>query len=171
MNITVGEGNAEYGIPQSTTTNSALQLDLSKVDWYAFNENYGTDQEKYLVKYIEQAYDSLKAKYNDIYLLRNERHFQLYSFNEGLPFEPDFVLFLSNTKNDKQIIYQLFIEPKGQPYILKDVKKEIFLKQIKQEHKLDTVFENKEFKLIGMPFYNEQLKKNEFENSFDTLLK
>lgn len=50
LNITVGEGNAEYGIPQSTTTNSALQLDLSKVDWYAFNENYGTDQEEVFSK-------------------------------------------------------------------------------------------------------------------------
>ena len=165
LNITVGDGNAEYGIPQSTTTNSALQLDLSKVDWYAFNENYGTDQEKYLVKYIEQAYDSLKDKYSDIYLLRNEKHFKLYSFDEGLPFEPDFVLFLTNTKNDKQIIYQLFIEPKGQPYIQKDEKKEIFLKQIEKIHKLDTVFENKEFKLIGLPFYNEQLKKTEFEKN------
>ena len=171
LNITVGEGNAEYGIPQSTTTNSDLQLDLSKVDWYAFNENYGTDQEKYLVKYIEQAYDSLKAKYNDIYLLRNEKHFKLYSFDDGRPLEPDFVLFLKEKEKLKPIIYQLFIEPKGQQLIATDQWKENFLKQIEQEYKFDTVFENKEFKLIGMPFYNEQLKKIEFENSFDKLLK
>ena len=170
LNITVGEGNAEYGIPQSTTTNSALQLDLSKVDWYAFNENYGTDQEKYLVKYIEQAYDSLKAKYNDIYLLRNEKHFKLYSFDDGRPLEPDFALFLKEKEKSKPIIYQLFIEPKGQQLIATDQWKEDFLKQIEQEHKLDTVFENKEFKLIGMPFYNEQISKNEFVEKMDSLV-
>lgn len=169
LNITVGEGNAEYGIPQSTTTNSALQLDLSQVDWYAFNENYGTDQEKYLVKYIEQAYDSLKDKYNDIYLLRNEKHFKLYAFEDGRPLEPDFVLFLKEKEKSKPIIYQLFIEPKGQQLIATDQWKEDFLKQIEQEHKLDTVFENKEFKLIGMPFYNEQLKKNEFDTKLQSI--
>ena len=169
LNITVGEGNAEYGIPQSTTTNRDLQLDLSKVDWYAFNENYGTDQEKYLVKYIEQAYDSLKAKYNDIYLLRNEKHFKLFSFDDGRPLEPDFVLFLKEKVKSKPIIYQLFIEPKGQQLIDKDKWKEDFLKQIEQEHTLDTVFENKDFKLIGMPFYNEQLSKEILIVNFNPL--
>lgn len=170
LNITVGEGNAEYGIPQSNTTNSDLQLDLSKVDWYAFNENYGTDQEKYLVKYIEQAYDSLKANYSDIYLLRNEKHFKLYSFDDGRPIEPDFVLFLKEKGKSKPIIYQLFIEPKGQQLITTDQWKEDFLKQIEKEHMLDTVFENKDFKLIGMPFYNEQIKKNEFFEKMDSLV-
>ena len=164
LNITVGEGNAEYGIAQSATTNPALHLDLSTVDWYAFNENYGTDQEKYLVKYIEQAYESLKDKYVDIYLLRNEKHFKLYAFDDGKPLEPDFVLFLKEKASKKSVIYQLFIEPKGPQLIATDQWKEDFLKQIEQEHKLDTVFENKDFKLIGMPFYNEQLKKTEFDN-------
>lgn len=169
LNITVGEGNAEYGIPQTTTSNRDLQLDLSKVDWYAFNENYGTDQEKYLVKYIEQAYDSLKDKYNDIYLLRNEKHFRLYAFDDGRPLEPDFVLFLKEKMKSKPIIYQLFIEPKGQQLIPTDQWKEDFLKQIEKEHKLDTVFENKVFKLIGMPFYNEQFSKKDFDIKIQTI--
>jgi len=170
LNITVGEGSAEYGIAQSETTNRDLQLDLSTVDWYAFNENYGTDQEKYLVKYIEQAYQSLQAKYTDIYLLRNEKHFKLYAFEDGKPIEPDFVLFLKEQKTKQSLIYQIFIEPKGQQLLATDQWKEDFLKQIESEHTLDTVFENKEFKLIGMPFYNEQLKKTEFDQSLKSKL-
>jgi len=171
MNIVVNEdGDAEYGIAQSETTNTKLNIDLSKVDWYVFNDNYGTDQEKYLVKYIEQAYESLKDKYEDIYLIRNEKHFKLYTFDDGRPLEPDFVLMLKEVKKKESLIYQLFIEPKGQQLIATDSWKEDFLKQIEQEHKLDVVFENKDFKLVGMPFYNEQLKKTEFDNKLKSLL-
>lgn len=168
LNITVGEGNAEYGIPQSQTTNTDLRLDISEKDWFAFNDNYGTDQEKYLVKYIDQIYDSLKVKYTDIYLLRNEKHFKIYAFEGGRPFEPDFVLFLKEKKGKKPIIYQLFIEPKGPQHIAGDKWKEDFLKQIESKYVLHTVFQNKEFKLLGMPFYNEQLQKTVFDKKIKT---
>jgi type III restriction enzyme len=94
----------------------------------------------------------------------------LYSFDDGRPLEPDFVLFVKEKEKSKPIIYQLFIEPKGQQLIATDQWKEDFLKQIEKEHKLDTVFENKEFKLIGMPFYNEQLKKTEFDGKLQELI-
>lgn len=171
LRISADEKNSEYDIAQSTTSNSALQLNLSKVDWYAFNENYCTEQEKLLIKYIEQAYKSLKEKYKDIYLLKNDKHFKLYSFDNGRPFEPDFVLFLKDKEKSKNIIYQLFIHIKGQKLISQDQWKEDFLMQINQEYKLDTVFENKEFKLIGLPFYNEQLKNIEFDTKLNELIR
>ena len=77
---------------------------------------------------------------------------------------------LKEVKEKESLIYQLFIEPKGQQLIATDSWKEDFLKQIEQEHKLDIVFENKDFKLVGMPFYNEQLKKTEFDNKLKKLL-
>lgn len=171
LNITVGEGNAEYGIPQSTTTNRELQLDLSTVDWYAFNENYGTDQEKYLVRYIEQALPILKGKFDEIYLLRNERHFTLYTFEEGQAFEPDFLLYLKKNTSDISVIYQVFIEPKGGDRITNDDSKikERFLRQIQDEFKLETLFKNKDFKLLGMPLYNEQLTKSDFDDKFQSI--
>ena len=94
----------------------------------------------------------------------------MYSFDDGRPLEPDFALFLKEKGKSKPIIYQLFIEPKGQQLITTDQWKEDFLKQIEKEYKLDTVFENKDFKLIGMPFYNEQIKKNEFFEKMDSLV-
>ena len=54
----------------------------------------------------------MEEKYKNIYLLRNERHFAIYDFEQGRPFEPDFVLFLEED-NGVLTTYQEFIEPKG----------------------------------------------------------
>lgn len=164
-------GNGGQGHPQSWQSSpSDLYLDVPKEDWYAYTENYGTDQEKYLVKFIHSYIDKLKKKYKNVYLLRNERFFQLYSFNDGSPFEPDFLLFLEQNVKPKKIVYQLFIEPKGEKMMTSDHEqnKEKFLKEIEKEHEIKTLFQNKQFKLIGMPFYNEEAigKKDEFENKF-----
>ena len=61
---------------------------------------------------LDRQIDILKEKYEGIYLIRNERHFKIYSFSEGQAFEPDFVLFLQE-KNGDILSYQIFIEPKG----------------------------------------------------------
>ena len=63
LNISVNEdGDQEYGLGQTETTNQDLFIDLSTEDWYVFNDNYGTSEEKYLVKYIKQAYISLSIQ-------------------------------------------------------------------------------------------------------------
>lgn len=160
LSVTV---DGEYGIPQTKTTNTDLFLDLSNEDWYAFNDNYGTSEEKYLVRYIKNVYEKFKDQYDSIYLLRNEKHFKLYSFDDGRAIEPDFVFFLSKKKDKKTAIYQIFIEPKGQHLMEKDKWKEDFLQQIAETHQLETVWENKDVKLIGMQFYNETLRKTYFE--------
>ena len=35
-------------------------VDLSKANWYAFNENYGSSEEKFLVKFFESQIEELK---------------------------------------------------------------------------------------------------------------
>ncbi|CAG8640753.1 5152_t:CDS:1, partial [Racocetra fulgida] len=74
---------------------------------------FGTSEEKYFVKYIDRIYDKLQEKYDQIYLVRNERFFKLYNFEDGKPFEPDYVLFLRQKNPSKKSYYQVFIEPKG----------------------------------------------------------
>lgn len=173
MNIVVNEdGDQEYGIGQSETTNADLFIDISQIDWFVYNDNFGTSEEKYLVKYIKQAYSSLKNKYDEIYLIRNEKHFKIFSFDEGLAFEPDFVLFLSKSKSHKNEIYQVFIEPKGGDRISNDDSKlkEKFLLQIENEYKLTTIFKNKDFKLIGLPLYNETISKTIFDKKVKDIM-
>ncbi len=164
LNMAIDENSdREFGKGQTETTNQDLYIDLSKEDWYVFNDNYGTSEEKYLVKYIKGAYQELKEKYV-VYLIRNEKFFKLYSFDKGLPFEPDFVLFLIERATGKAIIYQMFIEAKGKHLLTNDDSKakEKFLRQIENKYKIENVMKNKEFKLIGLPLYNESQTKGKF---------
>ncbi|AHC14499.1 DEAD/DEAH box helicase family protein [Salinispira pacifica] len=171
LNIYVNDsGDQEYGIGQNETRNTELKMDLSEKDWYVFNENYGTSEEKYLVRYIDKMYEKLKEKYDTVYLVRNEKHFQIFNFQDGRPFEPDFLLFLSKKEQDISIQYQVFIEPKGEHLIQTDKWKEDFLKELKDQHKIEVLWKNKDFNILGMPFYNERIKKQEFDDSFKTLV-
>jgi type III restriction enzyme len=71
------------------------------------------------------------------------------------------VLFLRE-KNGEMLVYQLFIEPKGSHIKAHDRWKEDFLKEITAVFAGRTLtFEDRGFRLIGVPFYN-----NEDENQF-----
>ena len=165
-----GLSDKEFGIAQSETTNQTLNMGLSDKDWFVFNENYGTSEEKYLVKYIAKVIDKLNEQYSEVYLLRNERHFQLFNFDDGRPFEPDFVLFLIRENKTSSLHYQVFIEPKGSHLIKKDEWKHNFLMQLKQEHKIEQLWKDKCYIIWGMPFFNETDTKPEFEKVFGELL-
>ena len=65
------------------------------------------------MKYIGKIYAKLREKYDEIYLIRNERFFKLYEFDDGKHLEPDYVLFLQQKKESASLYYQIFIEPKG----------------------------------------------------------
>ena len=130
-------------------------------EWYVFNANYGTSEEKAFVRMLDAKMDTLKEKYDGIYLVRNERHFKIYNFHDGQAFEPDFVLLLREKSGD-MLTYQLFIEPKGKHLQEHEKWKEDFLKQIKETSfgKL-LQFETRKYRLVGVPFYN-----NADENQF-----
>ena len=102
-----------------------------------------------------------------MYLIRNENHFKLYDFSTGNPFEPDFVLFLKKKETpDSSVIYQIFIEPKGDHLLEHDQWKEDFLKMISENCEIKTLLENEEFKIIGMPFYNFNENSNQSKKDF-----
>ena len=139
-------------------------------DWYVFNANYGTNEEKALVRLIDRLItENFSKEYKGIYLIRNESHFKLCNFDDERGFEPDFVMFMEKS-DGKKLIYQLFIEPKGGFIEAKDKWKEDFLLSIKEKFKPSKeikLIENLEYKVIGLPFYNEG-----DENTFkDELLK
>lgn len=158
-------GDAEIGYPMSRPKLDKHFLDLSKEPWYAYKENYGTSEEKKLVIFIKAAITKLKKKYEEVFLLRNEGAFQIFRFSDGRPFEPDFVLFLKEKKSGEKIIYQLFIEPKGEVYADNDQWKEDFLLEIEEKH---VIHQNKNFKLIGLPFYNSSTDMQKtFSKEFD----
>lgn len=169
--VLIGGDDKEYGIAMSQTTRDDLRLHIKDHDWYMYDENYGTSEEKYFVQFVRHAMDELKKKYTDIYLLRNERVFKIYRFSDGNAVEPDFVLFLTEKDTKKALSFQLFVEPKGQHLLKTDQWKEDFLKEIEGHFKIVDLFESDKYRLVGLPFYNEVLKKQEFRDEFDKILK
>ena len=125
---------------------------IEDCEWYVFNANYGTSEEKACFKFIESIMDKMETKFKEIYLIRNERHFKIYNFEDGNAFEPDFVLFLKDYSN-KLFNYQLFIEPKGTHLLEHDSWKEEFLSNIEYEFE-STLVENIQYNIYGLPFYN-----------------
>ncbi|TDX27679.1 DEAD/DEAH box helicase family protein [Rhodovulum visakhapatnamense] len=147
------------------------QIDLSAKEWHVYDDNYGTDQEKHFIKYLNDHAKSLSERYEEFYLLRNEKVVKLYAFDNGQAFEPDFLLFLRRRGDDKSTIHQLFIEPKGDHLKQVDGWKEAFLNQINAEGRIETVFQGKDYAVYGLPFYNEQGQSNaDFRASFDHFL-
>ena len=138
---------------------------VQEKDWYAFNANYGTSEEKACVEFIDRLIkEEFKNKYKEIFLLRNELHFVIYNFSDGKAFAPDFVLFMKD-KEGREITYQIFIEPKGKFLEKTDEWKEKLLIEIKEmfESKDLTKFiETKKYRVVGVPFFN-QSDENKFK--------
>ncbi len=169
--ILIGSEDKEYGVAMSETVRDELRLRLKECDWYLYDENYGTSEEKHLIQFIRYAIDDLKKKYTNVYLLRNEKTFKIYRFSDGRAVEPDFVLFLTEKDEKKIISFQLFIEPKGSHLMKNDQWKEDFLKEIEHEFKIEALYENNGYRMVGLPFYNELATKQQFQTIFKESLK
>jgi type III restriction enzyme len=144
------------------------QIDLSGKDWHAYDDSYGTDQEKHFIKYMNDQAARLRGIYDDFYLLRNEKAVKLFDFDTGRAFEPDFVLFLRKKGQEASTILQLFIEPKGDQLRPKDDWKQDFLGQVKAKARIETVFQGRGYTVLGLPFFNEAGQTNaEFKGAFE----
>ena len=94
-----GSSDKEQGKSMMETDNMYLRMDLSEADWHAYEDCFGTSEEKHLIRYVESIYPKLAEKYQDIYLLRNEKDLKIYSFTSEDAYQPDYVLFLKK-RND-----------------------------------------------------------------------
>jgi len=157
-NITEFKGTEEFkpSIISQVFYDKVLKLDsqseraqgdetfVSDKEWYVFNANYGTSEEKAFVRMLDRQIDKLCNIYAKIYLIRNERHFKIFD-TKGQAFEPDFVLFLQE-KDGNLITTNQFTD------------------------KIIDFGENKKYRLIGVPFYNNQ-DENIFKQSLNEALK
>ena len=148
--------------------NHAAERIAKTVEWFAFNGLYGTSEEKAFVQFLHTQLEELQKTYDGVYLIRNERHFYIYNFFDGKAFQPDFVLFLGK-ENGETLSYQLFIEPKGEHIEDFDRWKEDFLKEIDTERKSELIIEDKNYRIIGLPFYQEK-NQNQFRETLDEAL-
>ena len=159
---------AEFGLSQKNPAETNYYEDIDSLDWYAYDDNYGTDQEKLLVRLLKDLMTELEEKWTDIYLLRNEKAVRIYSFDKGKPFEPDFLMF-ANDKKTGNVSWQIFIEPKGSQFLDsegtfvngKEGWKQEFLHQISERDEAKTLIDDDRYRIVGLPFFNEEVSKDE----------
>lgn len=145
------------------TVPSSWKIDLSKEDWFAFEDNFGTSEEKAFVAYFKTFVPHLKEKYDKVFLVRNERQLHIYSFAGGERFEPDYLLFLHKQNEDGYEQLQVFIEPKGTHLIENDKWKEDFLLEIEDKAVATKIFvDDNKYKIWGFHFFNKDVRMKEF---------
>ncbi len=157
----------------------SLEAELSRNEWYVLDGFNGTGEERGLLEFLKNKIGNLRQKYDEVYLLRNEEIFKIYDFKQGRGFEPDFLLFLKGKTGN--LYYQIFIEPKGGQFADasgdfsggKEAWKEDFLKKISEKYGNGDLLkaENKKYRLIGLPLFNQENSEN-FDKIFaETLLR
>lgn len=164
-------------------------IDQNRNDWYVFEKHQGTSEEiSFVMDFMITVVSDLKAKYKEIKLIRNEKAFDIYSFDKrrnGAKFEPDFLLILQ----DEKCFYQIFCEPKGNwtkdsvegfenssekwkneflNAITEFTNEEKIRLQNTNEQGLE-LYENNCYKLYGLPFYNQEME-GEFRDEFKRIL-
>lgn len=135
---------------------------VAKEPWYVYNANFGTSEEKKFVELFSRRFEGLNQKFENIYLIRNEREIKIFD-KLGRAFEPDFLLFCKQ-RFGEQITFQVFIEPKGNHLLGHDKWKEDFLKDIRTKQKTVKIHTDT-YLITAVPFYN-----YDNENEFKTLL-
>ena len=157
--------NGGKGDSQNNCINTDYKLDLENEEWYVFNDNYGTSEEKLFLKHFKSVIEpKLIEKDLEYYIIRNERvpELAIYSFDDGERFEPDFLLFLRKKGFDKTLNLQGYIEPKGSHLLDQDSWKESFLKEIKNSYNIKGFLADNH-KILGLPFFNKENRLDEFD--------
>lgn len=165
----VHDGGLGYSQNDASVPNE-WKIDLSKEDWFAFEDNFGTSEEKAFVAYFKSFIPHLKEKYDKVFLVRNERQLHIYSFDGGERFEPDYLLFLHKQNDAGYEQLQVFIEPKGTHLIADDKWKEDFLLEIEDKAVTTKIFvDDNKYKIWGFHFFNTDVRMNEFAKDMERL--
>ena len=168
---------AKEKLVEENEDNKILEKELIDKSWYVLDSFNGTSEERSLILFLKDTMGNLEEQYEQVFLLRNEEVYTIYDFDKGRGFQPDFLLFLKQKK--KNYYYQIFIEPKGDLFKdstggfadSKEGWKEKFLEDISIKYGDKNILkvESKEYKLIGLPLYNEK-KKNDFRVKYNEAL-
>ncbi|MBQ8997173.1 MAG: DEAD/DEAH box helicase family protein [Clostridium sp.] len=162
-----GEGVSQ----NANTVNKEYRLDLSNEDWFVYNDNYGTTEEKRFVKYFSSKIEALREVYSEVYLIRNERNLSIYSFRDGARFEPDYILLLRKKVADDFEQQQIFIEPKGKHLRKEDEWKQQFMLDMEKQSKAVIYHEDgSDYKIIGLPFYTHDEGLEDFKMAFENII-
>ncbi|HBH8239667.1 TPA: restriction endonuclease, partial [Escherichia coli] len=121
--------------------------------WYVYDNAILNQLEHRLIKMLEAFMPKLKARYDDIYVLRNDEQstrFKLTEFGGVRGFMPDFIMIL--TRHSDNTYWQVFLEPKGDDRLLDDAWKERMLETLNDRERI-VIDENEHVRLVGIKFF------------------
>ena len=157
----------EIKVPKGSERADGQEDFVANKCWYVYNANYGTSEEKAFVSMFARRFENLSQKFKNIYLVRNEREIKIID-KLGRAFEPDFILFCKQ-KEDMELTYQVFIEPKGGHLLTHDNWKKDFLNEIREEKRIIKI-DTDNYLITGVPFYN-NAEENIFKKTLEKTLK
>ena len=146
------------------------RMNLALEDWYAYEDHFGTTEEKAFLRRFRDYVEELRQRYDTVYLLRNERQMAFYSYREGGRFEPDFVLILQRQTEGRREQIQVLFEPKGDQLLEEDAWKEDFLLEIGTDTVRQVLEDGTVLRVVGIPFYNRKKRGLEFRKGMERLL-
>lgn len=136
-------------------------------DWYIYDQAIVNTWEDSLIQFINDFMLNLKEKYEEVYLIRNERQVKFIEIGGTRGFMPDFLLYLK----DEAATYQVFIEPKGDHLRQDEQWKEDFMLSLTERDDIEVLAENRNIRLIGLKFYSVTSEyQNEFREDFSSKL-
>lgn len=159
----------DYVVEISKVSNSIQVNEVKKPrnmrdhDWFIYDKAIVNGLESDMLDFINNYIDELKERYNDVYLIRNERKVKIVEINGTRGFMPDFLLYLK----DDHCTYRVFLEPKGKNLLEQDKWKQEFLLSLSENPNIEILTENEQVRLLGLKFYTDDSElKNEFRKDF-----
>ncbi|MGE7661320.1 DEAD/DEAH box helicase family protein [Peribacillus sp. NPDC097197] len=132
-------------------------------DWYIYDQAIVNGLESDMIDFINNYMEELQSKYDEVYLIRNERKIKFVEIDGIRGFMPDFLLYMK----DADFTYQVFLEPKGDYLREKDKWKEDFLLSLAKRSDIKVLNENEKVRLIGIKFFSENKEsKQAFREDF-----
>lgn len=149
------------------TTQVIRSRNMKDHDWYIYDQAIVNGLENSMIDFVNDYVEKLREKYEEVYLIRNERKVKIVEVNGVRGFMPDFLLYLKDTS----FTYQVFLEPKGNRFKDKDQWKEDFLLSLTTRSDVEVLTENENVRLIGIKFYSSDAEsKQEFREDFEEKL-
>ncbi|PNZ58304.1 restriction endonuclease subunit R [Staphylococcus casei] len=169
----ISEIIGDYAIDVSNINRTAKDVNdqkspkvMANSDWYIYDKAIANGLEKKLIALIGNWIEELKKRYEEVYLIRNERKIKYREIDGVRGFMPDFLLYLKDNKDT----YQVFVEPKGPHLLSHDEWKEKFMLSLNERDDIKILAENNDVRLIGLCFYSDENSKwKEFTAQFNQM--
>ncbi len=165
--------------------NQLITKQLQTSAWYISNNFYGTDEaQNFITCFRDHILAKLKNKYDQVFLLKNEEVYKIYQFDNGVGFQPDFLLFLTMQNKHFLVLIKLQVSdcldqnPKILPTNNEGFTNQSYWENSFQSKNQQFLFEinqqinqSENYQLIGLQFFNQKQAETTFHKYVDDLLK